>query len=124
MPDLKNDNFSMNASHKSKANSRQKLNIGINGFGRIGRQVLRMNKDLNIVVINSPANVQTAAHLFKYDSVHGVYPGKVSVDKRVLILIIKKYIIYLMRSLKIFHGVNGMWMWYWNVRDYLNKKKN
>ena len=35
MPDLKNDNFSMNASHKSKANSRQKLNIGINGFGRI-----------------------------------------------------------------------------------------
>ena len=41
-----------------------------------------MNKDLNIVVINSPANVQTAAHLFKYDSVHGIYPGKVSVDKK------------------------------------------
>ncbi len=82
MPGLKNNNFSINASRGSKANFHRKLNIGINGFGRIGRQVLRMNKDLNIVVVNSPANVHTAAHLFKYDSVHGVYPGKVSVDKK------------------------------------------
>ena len=91
MSNLKNKN-----SHKFNSVSKRQLNVGINGFGRIGRQILRMNKNLNIVAINSPANIQTAMHLFKYDSVHGVYPGEVSANKNSIQLNHKKihYISY------------------------------
>ncbi|MBO9541996.1 type I glyceraldehyde-3-phosphate dehydrogenase [bacterium] len=54
--------------------------VGINGFGRIGRQVLRIglkNPELEFVGINDLTDAKTLAHLFKYDSVHGVYPGTV-----------------------------------------------
>lgn len=60
-----------------------KINVGINGFGRIGRLVARsilsMHKDeINIVGINDLTDADTLAHLFKYDSVHGKYNGEVS----------------------------------------------
>jgi glyceraldehyde 3-phosphate dehydrogenase len=50
--------------------------VGINGFGRIGRQVLkamieRAPKDLEVVAINDLFDVDTNAHLFKYDSTYG-----------------------------------------------------
>lgn len=54
--------------------------IGINGFGRIGRQTLRflMKKpNLEVVKINDLTDTRTLAHLFKYDSVHGVHDGDV-----------------------------------------------
>ena len=56
--------------------------IGINGFGRIGRQVLRATlerhfDDLNVVAINDLADDKTNAHLLKYDSNYGRYPGEV-----------------------------------------------
>lgn len=56
--------------------------VGINGFGRIGRQVLRAAKeqqvaDLDFVAINDLTDTKTLAHLFKYDSVHGTYEGEV-----------------------------------------------
>ncbi|MFO8010476.1 MAG: type I glyceraldehyde-3-phosphate dehydrogenase [Dehalococcoidia bacterium] len=56
--------------------------IGINGFGRIGRQSLRTMKmyhpeELEIVAINSPANIENLARLLKYDSDYGRYPGTV-----------------------------------------------
>ena len=58
--------------------------IGINGFGRIGRLVvrgLRGRDDLTIVHINDPqADVETAAHLLEFDTVHGRYAGSVSSD--------------------------------------------
>lgn len=58
--------------------------IGINGFGRIGRQVLKAIiervPELQVVAVNDLADAQTNAHLFKYDSNYGVFPGKVSVD--------------------------------------------
>ena len=58
-------------------------NIGINGFGRIGRVFLRAsidNPDINIIAINDITNPETLAHLFKYDSVHGRFDGDVSVE--------------------------------------------
>lgn len=60
------------------------LYVAINGFGRIGRNTLRNLLDRNpegiqIVAINDLADPHTLAHLFKYDSVHGVYPDSVSV---------------------------------------------
>ncbi len=57
--------------------------VGINGFGRIGRQVLRAAelqgaRDLEFVAVNDLTDTRTLAHLFKYDSVHGTYEGAVS----------------------------------------------
>ena len=54
--------------------------VAINGFGRIGRQVLRAAKeqgvaDLDFVAINDLTDTRTLAHLFKYDSVHGTFQG-------------------------------------------------
>ena len=53
--------------------------VGINGFGRIGRLVFRAarGKDLQIVGINDLTDAKTLAHLLKWDSVHGPYPGQV-----------------------------------------------
>src|SRR4030042_5038426 len=59
------------------------LTIGINGFGRIGRLVLRemmRRGGFSIAGINDITDAPTLAHLLKYDSVHGRYPGKVSVE--------------------------------------------
>jgi glyceraldehyde 3-phosphate dehydrogenase len=55
------------------------LRVGINGFGRIGRLVLRAARgtDLEFVGINDLTDAKTLAHLFKYDSIHGIYPGDV-----------------------------------------------
>jgi len=55
------------------------LKIGINGFGRIGRLVLRAarNTDVEVVGINDLTDARTLAHLLKYDSVHGRFPGEI-----------------------------------------------
>src|SRR6059058_2121943 len=58
------------------------IRLGINGFGRIGRQVVRAAKsdgvaDLDFVAVNDLTDTRTLAHLFKYDSVHGTYQGDV-----------------------------------------------
>jgi glyceraldehyde 3-phosphate dehydrogenase len=59
--------------------------IGINGFGRIGRQtlkaILERHADLEVVAINDLQPVATSAHLFQYDSTYGRYPGAVSSDE-------------------------------------------
>jgi glyceraldehyde 3-phosphate dehydrogenase len=59
------------------------LKFAINGFGRIGRLVLRTitgNKDFDLVAVNDLTDAKTLAHLFKYDSVHGVFDGEVGAD--------------------------------------------
>jgi glyceraldehyde 3-phosphate dehydrogenase len=63
--------------------------VGINGFGRIGRQVLRIglkNKNLEFVGINDLTDAKTLAHLFKYDSVHGIYEGNVEAAEGAIIV--------------------------------------
>ena len=59
------------------------IRVGINGFGRIGRQVVRSAKeqgitDIDIVAVNDLTDTNTLAHLFKYDSVHRTYEGEVT----------------------------------------------
>ena len=59
------------------------IRVGINGFGRIGRQVLRAAKeqgvaDLDFIAVNDLTDTKTLAHLFKYDSVHRAYKGTVA----------------------------------------------
>jgi len=56
------------------------IKVGINGFGRIGRLVLRAsmkNPDIQVVAINDLTDAKMNAHLFKYDSTFGIYPGTV-----------------------------------------------
>jgi len=60
------------------------IRVGINGFGRIGRQVVRAAKlqgknDIDFVAVNDLTDTKTLAHLFKYDSVHRTYKGNVGV---------------------------------------------
>ena len=58
------------------------VTVGINGFGRIGRIVLRAaleREAIDVVAVNDITDAKTLAHLFKYDSIHGVFPGTVSV---------------------------------------------
>jgi len=62
------------------------LKVGINGYGRIGRNILRAlyeanrTKEIQIVAVNDLADPQSNAHLTQYDTAHGKFPGKVSVD--------------------------------------------
>ncbi len=62
------------------------IRVAINGYGRIGRNVLRAHyeggktHDIQIVAINDLGNAQTNAHLTQYDTAHGKFPGTVSVD--------------------------------------------
>ena len=72
------------------------MNIAINGFGRIGRTFLRiaLQRDLNVVAINDLTAPATLAHLFKYDSVHGVFKGEVSFEKDALLIDGKRIEIY------------------------------
>src|SRR5512138_3423453 len=61
------------------------VRVGINGFGRIGRNILRAihesgRKDIEVVAINDLGPVETNAHLLRYDSVHGRFPGEVAVE--------------------------------------------
>ena len=59
------------------------VRVGINGFGRIGRNVFRAavgNDDVEIVAVNDITDTSTLAYLLQYDSVFGVYPGEVSAD--------------------------------------------
>ncbi|MEI6789931.1 MAG: type I glyceraldehyde-3-phosphate dehydrogenase [Myxococcaceae bacterium] len=63
--------------------------IAINGFGRIGRAALRIiqsRSDLQVVAINDLNPIDTLAYLFKYDSVHGRFPGTIQVEKDLLIV--------------------------------------
>jgi glyceraldehyde 3-phosphate dehydrogenase len=61
------------------------IRVAINGFGRIGRNILRgiyesKRQDIEIVAINDLGPVETNAHLLRFDSVHGRFPGEVTVD--------------------------------------------
>ncbi|HWQ04564.1 MAG TPA: type I glyceraldehyde-3-phosphate dehydrogenase [Longilinea sp.] len=67
------------------------IKVGINGFGRIGRQVLKAIKqrypgELEVVAINDLFDSNTNAHLFKYDSNYGIYPGTVEVEGNDLLI--------------------------------------
>lgn len=68
-----------------------KLKIAINGFGRIGKNTLRIcledeTKNIEVVAINSTSGPQPHAHLFKYDSIYGVFPGKVSASENAIVI--------------------------------------
>lgn len=72
------------------------MKIAINGFGRIGRTVLRallQKTNVEVVAINDLTDTKTLAHLFKYDSVHGNFNGEVSFDSQHIIINGRKLVI-------------------------------
>jgi len=69
--------------------------VGINGFGRIGRLALkainqRCKGNLEVVAVNDLTDARTNAHLFKYDSNYGIYPGKVAAEEGYIVVDDKK----------------------------------
>jgi glyceraldehyde 3-phosphate dehydrogenase len=67
------------------------IRVGINGFGRIGRNVVRAAramgaKEIDFVAVNDLTDTNTLAHLLKYDSVHGRFPGTVAPEKDALVV--------------------------------------
>ncbi len=65
------------------------INVGINGFGRIGRNFLRAaygNADINIVAVNDITDAKTLGHLLKYDSIMGTFKGNVEVKESEIIV--------------------------------------
>jgi glyceraldehyde 3-phosphate dehydrogenase len=67
------------------------IRIGINGFGRIGRNTVRAARKLGLeqldfVAVNDITDTKTLAHLLKYDSVHGRFPGQVAAEKDALVV--------------------------------------
>ncbi|MEK9138653.1 MAG: glyceraldehyde 3-phosphate dehydrogenase NAD-binding domain-containing protein, partial [Bacteroidota bacterium] len=70
------------------------VNIGINGFGRIGRLVFRrmmQQGGFNVVAINDITDAKTLAYLLKYDSIHGKYPGSVTAEGDSIVVDGKKF---------------------------------
>jgi glyceraldehyde 3-phosphate dehydrogenase len=74
-----------------------KIRVAINGFGRIGRITFRKlleNKRMDVIAINDLADTRTLAHLLKYDSVHGHFPGEVNHDGEHLIINNKQVLVF------------------------------
>ncbi|HOL21291.1 MAG TPA: type I glyceraldehyde-3-phosphate dehydrogenase [bacterium] len=81
------------------------VKIGVNGFGRIGRLVLRAAIEKNFpeiefVAFNDIADAKTLAHLFKYDSNYGIYPGKVEAKDGAIVVDGKEYKVFAERDPK------------------------
>jgi len=73
------------------------IKVGINGFGRIGRLTFRAllkKENVEVVAINDLTDSKTLGHLLKYDSVHGKFPGTVTVDGDYLVINGKKMKVY------------------------------
>ena len=73
------------------------INLGINGFGRIGRNLFRLlinHPQINVVAINDLADAKTLAHLLKYDSIHGIFNAEITTEANKLIVNGKKTTIY------------------------------
>lgn len=68
------------------------IRVAINGFGRIGRNIMRahferqIHPDIEIVAVNDLGDVATNKHLFKYDTTHGRFPGDVSIENNNLVI--------------------------------------
>ncbi len=77
------------------------IRVAINGFGRIGRvctKAMLQNDNIRIVAINDLANIDTLTHLFKYDSIHGRFPGTVSCDGASMFINNKEVHVYAFES--------------------------
>lgn len=83
------------------------INVGINGFGRIGRLAFRIaseRDDINIVAINDLVPADNLAYLLKYDTTHGRFPGEVKAEGNAIVVNGKKRRSCQKKTLRNFHG--------------------
>jgi len=94
----------INKKHLTKEDWKMAVKVGINGFGRIGKNVLRALLDkkgakFEVVAVNDLTDAKTNAHLFKYDSVTGTFNGDVAVDGNDIVVNGKKIKVFAERDL-------------------------
>jgi len=95
------------------------VRVGINGFGRIGRNVLRAGlnkKELEFVAVNDLTDAQTLAHLLKYDSVHGKLGARVEAKKDAILVDGKEIKVFAQKTRVSSPGKIWEWMWSSKVR--------
>src|SRR5680860_1148689 len=82
----------------------KKINLAINGFGRIGRSAFKIISDnfpnINVVAINDLASTDTLAYLLKYDSVYGVFSENINYTKEAIIVEKKKIPVFSIKDPK------------------------
>ena len=100
------------------------VKVAINGFGRIGRAVLRANFELEpekrkiqIVAINDLASPEANAHLTEFDSTHGRFGKAINVFEDVIQIEDEKIQMFSKKIQRIFHGEAWAWILCWNAQD-------
>ena len=101
------------------------VKIAINGFGRIGRNILRSALqqgmgELDLVAINDLTDAATLGHLFKYDSVHGVYEGDVQVDGNALVIDGERFVVKYGSGSRLYRYAKGNVEEVWQSRAFGN----
>src|SRR6476659_5066589 len=97
------------------------VRVAINGYGRIGRNILRShyegNKkhDLAIVAVNDLGPVETNAHLTRYDTTHGKFPGKVEVDGDSMVVNGDRIKVLAQRDPSQLPWATSAWTWCWRA---------
>ena len=97
------------------------IRVAINGFGRIGRLVLRSivetgRRDIEVVAVNDLGPVATNAHLLRYDSVHGRFPASVTVEGDTIIAAGHKIKVTAIKDPTSCRTRNWMWTSCWKAR--------
>ena len=89
------------------------MNIAINGFGRIGRQVFRilMQRGAKVVAINDLTDTETLAHLLEFDSNYGKYPGTISFNGSSIIVDGQAVACLAEKDPENYRGKIGQWIW-------------
>jgi glyceraldehyde 3-phosphate dehydrogenase len=105
------------------------IKVAINGYGRIGRMVVRAiyeekRDDIKVVAINGLGGIDINAHLTQYDSAHGKFPGTVVVDGDHLVINGDRIKMFSTRNPLETNWGDTVWMWCWSVLapSHLKKK--
>jgi glyceraldehyde-3-phosphate dehydrogenase/erythrose-4-phosphate dehydrogenase len=97
------------------------IKVAINGYGRIGRNVLRAfyeggkKQDIQIVAINDLGNAESNAHLTRYDTAHGKFPGTVTVEGDNMIVNGDRSACSRSATRPKSHGASWAWTWCWSA---------
>jgi len=107
--------------------SKMTVRVSINGFGRIGRNILRAiiesgRDDIIVVGINDLGPVETNAHLLRYDTVHGRFPAEVKVNGDTIDVGRGPIRVTAIKDPKSYHGKNLMLMLLWSVLEFLQRE--
>lgn len=101
------------------------VRIAINGFGRIGRNVVRAlyesgrRAEITVVAINELADAAGMAHLLKYDTSHGRFAWEVRHEREQLLSATMSFVFCMKERWRICRGANWAWMSCWIVRAYM-----